>query len=606
MRWGLRHTGAVPRPIKIWSHLVVALSILVVGVLAAIGLIGQDHHDEKIEQLQVVVSGAGENGVRITETIDQDFGSYDRHGPQLVIPDDFGVPTDVVASSPDAPATVNVAPAPYDSPVQGTRIRVGDADTTISGQHRYTIAYTLPEARYAAPTFALDAVGADSEIPIEDVTVVFSGISLEDPTCAKGSFGADGGCSFEPGAPLRLHVDRLAPKEGITVSGEVTQWTNGDTVKAPAVPERRPDRTGITVLWTMALGIISAVGVYLWSARKGANEVLGTGAAEAAHGVTGPGPAPTRKVSDRELSEMATIEFAPPKGIEPWQGAVVLTEELNAASVTAWFSGAVAADILTIEENHGDPRLSRGPKADQADAPTQLVLDKMFGNRQVVDLDSYDPKFASAWTKVEELQDEWVKNSGWWWNGAPKRGLGKPGGCATFGVLVVATVPIVIAAGVLLGFLGVIGGIVTGILVGLGLPGIVARVAYAPLRPGRTANGSAYALQTASFRKFLVESEGQYVEWAWKNGLLRQYSAWAVALDAADAWQAAMERAGVPREEIQTSSPLMVHAMASSFNSSHVAPAPPSSGGSSSSGFSSGGFSGSVGGGGGGGSHGSW
>ena len=110
----------------------------------------------------------------------------------------------------------------------------------------------------------------------------------------------------------------------------------------------------------------------------------------------------------------------------------------------------------------------------------------------------------------------------------------------------------------------------------------------------------------ASFRKFLVESEGQYVEWAWKNGLLRQYSAWAVALDAADAWQAAMERAGVPQEEIQTSSPLMVHSMAGAFAASHVAPAPASSGGSSSGFSGGGGFSGSVGGGGGGGSHGSW
>lgn len=583
----------------------VALSILVVGVLAAIGLIGQEHHDEKIEQLQVVVSADGDSGVRITETIDQDFGSTSRHGPQLVIPNDFGVPTDVVASSPDAPATVDVAPAPYDSPVQGTRIRVGDADTTISGQHRYVIAYTLPTARYAAPTFSLDAVGADSEIPIEDVSVIFSGITLDDPTCAKGSAGSDGGCTFEPGAPLRVNVDRLAPKEGITVSGEVTEWTKGDEIRPTAIPDRRTDRTGITMVWTMVLGVLSAGCVYLWSARSGANEVLGAGAAEAAHGVAGPGPAPTRKVSDRELGELTTIEFAPPKGIEPWQGAVVLNEELDASSVTAWFSGAVAADILTIEENHGSPRLSRGPKADEADAPTQLVLDKMFGNRQVVDLDSYDPKFASAWSKVEDLQDDWVKASGWWSVRPPKRGLGKPGGCATFGVLVVVTVPIVIVAGVLLGLLGVIGGIVTGVLVGIALPGLVARVAYAPLRPGRTANGSAYALQTASFRRFLVESEGQYVEWAWKNGLLRQYSAWAVALDAADAWQEAMERAGVPREEIQTSSPLMVHAMASSFNSSHVAPAPPSSGGSSSS-FSSGGFSGSVGGGGGGGSHGSW
>jgi uncharacterized membrane protein YgcG len=597
----------VQRPVKIWSHLVVALSVIVVGVLALAGAIGRNEQPEKIEQLQVVVSPAGDSGVRITETIDQDFGTKSKHGPQLIVPDDFGTPTDVTASSTDAPDEVHVDQAPYDSPVQGTRIRVGDADTTVTGQHRYTIAYTLPSARYAGPDFALDAVGAESDIPIENVTVVVTGIGLDNPTCVVGSTGSTTTCGFEPGAPLRLQVDRLAPHEGITIGGEVTDWTAGDSVKAPAIPDRRADHRAITALWTMALGAIAAVGVYLWSVRRGANEVVGVGAAEAAHGATGPGaPLTPRKVSDAELAEMTTIEFAPPKGIEPWQGAVVLTEVLDQSSVTAWFSGAVAADLITIEENHGKPRLSRGPKASEADRVTAGVLDRMFANREVVDLDSYDAPFAAAWTKVEKLQDEWVANSGWWSVGSPKRGRGKPGGCATGAALVFFAVVLTVVSFFILGTVGVVGGIVTGIVVGFGLPFLVARVAYAPLRPGRTANGSAYALQTASFRRFLVESEGQYVEWAWKNGLLRQYSAWAVALDAADAWQAAMERAGVPQAEIQASSPLMVGAMASSFASSHVAPAPVSSGGSSG-GFSSGGFSGgSVGGGGGGGSHGSW
>ncbi|HWJ64226.1 MAG TPA: hypothetical protein VNS19_19805, partial [Acidimicrobiales bacterium] len=58
--------------VKIWSHLVVVLSILVVGFLALTGTIGENAHDEKIEQLPVVVSGEGDSGVRITETIDQD------------------------------------------------------------------------------------------------------------------------------------------------------------------------------------------------------------------------------------------------------------------------------------------------------------------------------------------------------------------------------------------------------------------------------------------------------------------------------------------------------------------------------------------------------
>lgn len=591
---------------KIWSHLIVALSILVVGVLALVGAIGQNAQAEKVEQLQVVVQGAGENGVRITETIDHDFGTKSKHGPELVVPEDFGAATEVTASSKDAPDDVHVDEAPFDSPVQGTRIRVGDPDVTVSGQHRYVISYVLPAARFASPTFSLDAVGAESDIPIENVTVVFAGISLDDPTCMVGKAkGSQTACTFEPGAPLRLSYDRLEPHQGITVSGEVTEWRSNSGIAPPPLPERRTDNTAITALWTMALGVLAAGATYLWSVRRGANEVVGVGAAEAAHGVAGPGPGTTRKVSDAELAEMTTIEFAPPKGIEPWQGAVVYTEELDQSSVTAWFSGAVAADLLTIEENHGKPRLSRGPKAGAADPVTAKVLDTMFGNREVVDLDSYDAKFAAAWAKVEKLQDEWVANSGWWTIGTPKRGRGKPGGCATLFALVFFTVALTVISVFLLGLFGVIGGVVTGILVGLGLPGLVARVAYAPLRPGRTANGSAYALQVGSFRKFLVESEGQYVEWAWKNGLLRQYSAWAVALDAADAWQAAMERAGVPQAEIEASSPLMVGTMAGAFTSSHVAPAPASSGGSSS-GFSSGGFSGSVGGGGGGGSHGSW
>ena len=582
------------RPVKVWNHVIVVLSVVVVGVLALTGFIGETQKPEKIEQLQVVVSGAGEQGVRITETIDQDFGTHQRHGPQLVIPNDFGTPTDVVAASTDAPGGVHVAETAFGAPVAGTQIRVGDASKTVTGQHRYLIAYTLPAARFAAPTFSLDAVGADSDIAIEKVSVVVTGIGLDNPTCSMGGTGANGGCQFAPGAPLRVDVARLAPHQGITVSGEVTAWGKGDAVISPVIPDRRTSNRAITALWAMALGMMAAGGVWFWSVRKGGNEVLGTTPADAAHGVAGPAAAATHKVSDAALAAMATIEFAPPKGIKPWQGAVVVTEQLDNSSVTAWFSGAVADDLLAIEENHGHPRLSRGSKADQADPVTAKVLDELFGNREVVDLDSYDANFASAWTNVEKLQDEWVKGSGWWMSMPPKRGRGKPGGCATLFALVFFGILLVLLAAGMLAAFGVIGGVVTGVVVGSGLPALVALVAYAPLRPGRTANGSAYALQVESFRRFLAESEGQYVEWAWKNGLIRQYSAWAVALDAADAWQAAMERAGVPKEEILASSPLLVGTMAHSFTSSHVAPSTSSSGGSS------------FGGGGGGGSHGSW
>ena len=119
----------------------------------------------------------------------------------------------------------------------------------------------------------------------------------------------------------------------------------------------------------------------------------------------------------------------------------------------------------------------------------------------------------------------------------------------------------------------------------------------------RTATGSALALRAESFRRFLVASEGQHVDWAWKQGLLREYSAWAVALGAADAWGRALEHSNVPAPEMNIASPLWLYSMGPSFDSTRSAPAP--SGGSSGSSFG-GGFSGGVGGGGGGGSSGSW
>lgn len=600
------------KTVRGWAHLWVGASVLAMSLLALGGLIGETARDEKIEQLQVVVTAAGESGLRMTETIDQDFGTAaDRHGPQLVIPNDFGVVTDVEAESDTAPDAVSVDPAPYRSLVDqdgndipATRIRVGDADVEVSGQHRYVISYTLPAARFAQPDFSHDVVGAFSPFPIEDVTVVYDGIELADPTCSAGAGGSDGGCEVSAGVPQTIEVARLGPQEGITVAGEVVRWQGGDAAPAAGpLPERRPDRRAVTALAVALMGTVTAVAVYLWAKRAGANEVVGASPSEAAFGsATGLG---VRKVSDDELAEMATVEFAPPKGIEPWQGQVVLDEELGQGAVTAWFSGAIAADVLTIEEHDGDPRLGRGPREVEADPTTRKIVDRMFANRDVVDLDGYDPAFAAAWDLVEEEQARWIAASGWWWSRPPRPGRGKPGGCLTFLTLALLLLPILFLSGFLLGLFGSLGGWVTALVGGIGVPFVVARVAYAPLLPGRTANGSAYALQTASFRRFLVESEGQHVEWAWQQGLLRQYSAWAVALDAADAWREAMERAGVPPAEVEASSPLLVHRMQSSFASSHVPPSQSSSGGSSSS-FSSGGSSGSVGGGGGGGGHGSW
>ena len=135
------------------------------------------------------------------------------------------------------------------------------------------------------------------------------------------------------------------------------------------------------------------------------------------------------------------------------------------------------------------------------------------------------------------------------------------------------------------------------------VPFIFAHFLYAVMLPARSATGSALALRAESFRRFLAASEGKHVDWAWKQGLLREYSAWAVALGAADAWGRALATSNVPAPEMSMASPIWLYSMGPSFDSTRSAPSTSgSSGGSSFSGFSGG----SVGGGGGGGSSGSW
>lgn len=67
----------------------------------------------------------------------------------------------------------------------------------------------------------------------------------------------------------------------------------------------------------------------------------------------------------------------------------------------------------------------------------------------------------------------------------------------------------------------------------------VALVAGSATRRSRTASGSAAYLKTESFRRFLAASEARHVEEAWKRGVIREYTAWAVALGEADAWRRA-------------------------------------------------------------------
>ena len=139
------------------------------------------------------------------------------------------------------------------------------------------------------------------------------------------------------------------------------------------------------------------------------------------------------------------------------------------------------------------------------------------------------------------------------------------------------------------------------LLFGLVVPSMAAWSMYSVLLPSRSGTGSAMALRTESFRRFLEASEGRHVEWAWKQGLLREYSAWAVSLGAAAAWGRALAASNVPPPEIRMNS-AVARVLDGFVDGEQPHRAVQLGRGGSSGGFSGG----SVGGGGGGGSSGSW
>ena len=597
--------------IGVWRHVFVAIAVLFVAALATFGLVGARGEGvlrpESFDSKQVIVVPASalngsDDGVVIREVVDIDFGLRQRRGYQRIIPNDFGAPTRVTAEAPTANAEVSVVPVSGNE----TRIRIGNPDITFTGQHRYVLTYVLPHANLTSGRLELDIIGTDEEFKTDRFTVVVTGFELANTRCDTGGRGATGGCELVPvDGGYQAVIEPLEPGDGISIFGDIVARTPPQVPDPPPLPDKArvlfPVRGAISAL----IGVATGATIFVLSRRAGRNEVFGGGgAADAAFGAL-PQPnadgtvdrPPTMLVPDDRMDELATIEFVPPSGVEPWQGQVLLTEKVDDATVSAWFSAMAAKDAIVLSKNGKKLVMSSGTSWDGVEAADRAHLQALFGNAPMLELGSYDPQFTSTWGKIRSDLGSRVHRMGWWKHMAPGGSMFTGDGAPAIAAWAGITILIFLATGVSVFFGSLSWGIMPYFLAVL-LPALVALGVYRTLLPARSGTGSALALRTESFRRFLDASEGQHVEWAWQHGLLREYSAWAVALGEADAWDRALRRANIPHEQVATyTAPLLVHSMASSISSARVDPSSSSSGG---------GGGGGVGGGGGGGSSGSW
>ena len=376
-------------------------------------------------------------------------------------------------------------------------------------------------------------------------------------------FGASGGCTLEPdGDTLRTTIAPLEPGQGITIGGTIVTVDPDAPLPAfPALPERRADHHLAVGLILLGTGLLVAAVMFFVIRRIGRNEVAAGGAADAAYGAAG---GSVRLVPDDRMDRLATTEFVPPTGVRPWQGNVLLREEIGTASVTAWFSDWVATEALVIDDDRGRPAAAPGTEVRDGGRPGEPGAARSRRRRRRDRARHVQPGvLVAVGRRSRTSRPRRSRRAG---GGGACRPAAAPAPGRRAAVQIVAVI-VVLAL-----FAG--GGILRSDLLGNAAVAVVACVVvvgglaagfYWFMLRSRSAVGSGLAIRTESFRRFLEASEGQHVDWAWQHGVLREYSAWAVALGAADAWGRALADSHVPPTELSVANPLIVASMARSF-----------------------------------------
>jgi hypothetical protein len=567
---------------------------LVVAGATAIGAFAGD--SERMTSYWAGAQLHEDGSAAVTDVIDWHYGNAQgKHGIFRDLPD-LSPSARVQVTSPDAPADLVILSTPPDSPsYPGTRLRIGNPDETVSGQRRYVISYDL-DTIVRNGELGWDAVGTGWPVVIEKSSInVVAPWEFTNVRCVQGASGSTDTCTatqVEPGH-LVVTTGALDPGTGVTIFAQ----RGAALPAAPAldVPTGRApgdDSPGI-VLPAVVGGVLALVGAVPASAlvrRRGRERVGVGGAADAAYA----DGRSERLVDSAELADLATIEFAPPRELTPPEGGIVLVESVRPEHKVAWLMNEAIAGAIDVDDSSSPVVLRRRDLGDPTAAP---VLNAMFDGRDEIALGRYDRDFAAGWGRLSNDLEQWADTSGLWDPaGDHRRTIVRVLGIVGFvGGVAVAAICAGVSATRGSGWL--VGVAIGAVLAGVGLAGAVRAW---ELRV-RTPKGSGLWLRVESFRRFLAASEAQHVEEAARRGVLREYTAWAVAVGEVDRWQHAMQAAtNVPQDNI--GSALAFAYLASTLSSAtSSASTPPSS-----SGGGGGGFGGGVGGGGGGGGGGSW
>ncbi|WP_406491884.1 DUF2207 domain-containing protein [Streptomyces sp. NBC_00846] len=420
-------------------------------------------------------------------------------------------------------------------------------------------------------------------------------------TCSPHWHSAVGSASTSDGSGwagwARPTLDKLKGHEGVTLYASRGQKLTGAKVALPAPPSGKA--VGTTVESPLRVGLLAfgftlvcAAATVLLLRFLGRDRIV----EEGPDGT----PGRTRRVALDRPAASLTPSPVPPAELTPAQGGILLDERVESHHQVAWLLGATIDGHVGIEGTDQHPTLTRRDPADApADPLARVVFGSIFSGRDSVTLGLRDPQFRSAWESLNRGLTQWQADSDLWDAAAARRArIGRTIGTAA----------------TLLGFVTTaVGAWLSGHRSAAGWPVLVVGLIAVGagfalwLRSGelqsRTPRGTALWLRTEAFRHYLMDPSSRHDEHP-DEIRLKLYTAWAVALDVAYAWEGAIAdstAAPVHRSTLVAGfAPGFALGLITAASTSSAVP--PSSGGGGGGGGSGGG--GDVGGGGGGG--GSW
>jgi uncharacterized membrane protein YgcG len=530
----------------------------------------------------------------ITETIDVDFGSLEKHGLLRDIPVRYEWPSDPkkvrvyelqVLSVTDARGLPwHYETSNIDANVE---IKIGDANRTVHGTQRYKIAYVV---RGALNGFSdhdelfWNVTGGDWGVPILRSSATVRAASLTQTACFIGGPGSRVSCTIQGLANGALFTTgrALAPGEQLTV---VTAMRKGVVPDPKPILQDRPrdfaDYFDLSPVWLALAAFVAVGGLVMvfwrwWTAG-------------------------------RDLPERVTIvpEFEPPDKTRPAQIGLVVDERADTLDVTATIVDLAVRGYLKITEvpkqglfGSRDWTLTRSKPADGALLPYETtILDGLFETGDEVRLSALKRHFYLTLAKAEkELYQDGVARG--WFPADPSRVR------MTYAI---AGVVFMILAGIVAVGLGALAG---GGLLGLAavVPAI-ALIAVSPVMPRKSKDGAELKRRSLGFKRYMEVAETDRQKFAEKEHIFADYLPFAIVFQCVDQWAKAF--AGIDLKEatsgwyagssIGSFNALNMSRDLSSFSdqvSTAIASTPGGSGSS--------GFGGGAGGGGGGGGGGSW